>query len=443
MTAEGPAAAAIIRSVVRNALFVAVAALLAGCSRNEPVAEARLAQALEAIQRGRFEEASRALAAIKPGGGWLRAATWSAPLALRLRAQLSLKAGALEETERLLKEYDHRYGGLAPGAYARHHLEFMKTYKDWQGVPALLYLRGVEAETEAPALALREWRTLLRDYPHSTVAPTAQLKLGLLQQRLENPTWALSDLGAVARLEADALDPDGNPVAPQALIAIGQIHRDQRQDLPAAKAAFEEVLARFGKAELAWNDREVVGTPASLARLELAAMAPDGGAATLEGLLTASPPGLVTAARVGDVRMEARLLLAEQAARRRDWEAAKGRLLEVAKLAPDVPAGSPEGPRRWYGYEAIDRLEALGARSPQAALDGLTDAAAQARRRELWAYAAMKRIRLLARLGRAGDARTALAELEKRAPTLDCDAQGDGLLLVPAREARRMLGGGA
>ncbi len=426
---------------MRIVVLLAALILLAGCARNEPVAEARLAQALEAIQRGRLEDASRALAAIKPSGGWLRSAAWSAPLALRLRAQLALKSGALEETVRLLKDYEGRYGGLAAAAYARQHLEFIHTYKDWQGVPALLYLRGLEAEPEAPALALREWRTLLRDYPHSAIGPTAQLKLGLLQQRLENPTWALSDLGVVSRLEADALDPEGNPVAPQALIAIGQIHRDQRQDLPAAKAAFEEVLQRFPKAELAWNNREVVGSSVSLARLELAAMAPDGSPATLEGLLTASPPGYVTGARVGDVRMEARILLAELAAKRRDWEKAKARLLEVAKLAPDTPAGPPDGPRRWYGYEAIDRLEALGSRSPQAALDGLSDAAAQARRRELWAYAQMKRVRLLARLGRPAEARGALAELEKRAPNLDCDEEGSGLLLVPAREARRMLGG--
>ena len=414
---------------------------LAGCQSNEPVAEARLAQALEAMQHGRYEEASRALAAIKPAGGWLRPATWTAPLALRLRAQLALKAGAMVEATALLKEYDDRYGSVAPAGWARARLAFIRAWKDWQGVPALLYVKGLEAEEEAPPLALREWRTLLRDYAHAAIAPTAQLKLGLLQQRLENPTWALLDLAAVSGLGPEVVDPDGNPIAPLAWLATGQINRDQRADLPAARAAFQAVIDRYPKAVFGWNSGEVTASAASLARFELAACEPDGGPAILEGLLDDAPSGFLSGRRVGDIRMEARFALAELALKRGDRERAKDLLVEVARSGAEVLMGETDGPRRAYAFEACDRLEALGNRAPQAALEGLKEAADRARRRELWAYAGLKRVRLLARLGRQADARETLAELERRAPSVECDAEGTGLLVVPAKEGRRLLGG--
>jgi hypothetical protein len=415
----------------------------AGCSRQGPAAEARLAQALEAMQQGRLDDAARQLAAIKPAGGWLRAATYTAPLALRLRAQIALRTGGLEEALRLLREYDGRYGSLAPVAWVRADLALVTQYHDWQGVPALLYLRGLEVEDDNPALALRTWRGLLRDYPHATIAPAAQLKLGLLQERLENPTWALSDLTAVADLPADTVDENGNPVAPRALLAIGQIHRDLRQDPPSARTAFEAVIAKYAKTTFASADGKVKGSPAALAKLELAQMAPDGGAALLEAVAGwTGPAGYVTADRVGDVRMEARFRLAELALKRRSLDAAKTRVVEIAVHAPEVPAGPPAGPRPWYGFQALDWLEGrLGARAPETALAGVAEVEKEARHREIWAYAAFKHVRLLARLGRAQEARAVLAELERRFPNLECDADGTGLTLVPAREARRVLGG--
>jgi len=415
----------------------------AGCSRQGPAAEAKLAQALEAMQGGRLDDAARQLASIKPAGGWLRSATFTAPLALRLRAQIALRTGALEESLRLFREYDQRYGSVAPAAYVRADLELVQRYHDWQGVPALIYLRGLEVEEDNPALALRTWRGLLRDYPHATISPAAQLRLGLLQKRLENPTWALSDLTAVSELPPEAMDQDGNPVAPQALLAIGQIHRDLRQDPPSARAAFDAVVAKYAKTTLKSADGRVTGSPAALAKLELAQTASDGGPALLEAVAAWSgPSGYVTPDLVGDVRMEARFRLAEMALKRRAFDTAGEWLVEIVDKAPDVPAGPPTGPRPWYGYLALDWLEGrLGSRASEAALAGLAEARKSARHREIWAYAAFKHVRLLARLGRPQEAREVLAELERRFPGLECDADGTGLTLIPAREARRVLGG--
>jgi hypothetical protein len=140
--------------------------------------------------------------------------------------------------------------------------------------------------------------------------------------------------------------------------------------------------------------------------------------------------------------MEARFRLVELAFKRRTLDVARTRLVEIVRNAPDVPAGPPSGPRPWYGYVALDWIEGrLGARSPDAALAALTEVEKTARHREIWAYASFKHVRLLARLGRQKEARDILAELERRFPGLECDADGTGLLLVPAREARRVLGG--
>ncbi|MEK7474226.1 MAG: hypothetical protein AAB152_01210 [Candidatus Coatesbacteria bacterium] len=435
-----------MKRTVKGLAALALAVLGAcgtGCSRQGPAAEARLAQALEAMQQGRLDDAARQLAAIKPTGGWLRSAAFTAPLALRLRAQIALRTGALEESLRLFREYDSRYGSLAPVAWVRAGLALVQKYHDWQGVPALLYLRGLEVEEDNPALALRTWRGLLRDYPRATIAPAAQLKLGLLQERLENPTWALADLTAVSDLPADAVDQDGNPVAPRALLAIGEIHRDLRQDPPSARAAFDAVIAKYGKTTFTSADGLVKGSPAALAKLELARMAPDGGPGLLEAVAGwTGPTGFVTADRVGDVRMEARFRLAELALKRRSLDAAKTRVVEIVIRAPDVPAGPPSGPRPWYGYQALDWLgDQLGRRSPETALAGLAEVEKEARHREIWAYAAFQHVRLLARLNRQQEARAVLAELERRFPNLECDADGTGLTLVPAREARKVLGG--
>lgn len=427
----------------RRLLLIAAAIALSGCGRHEPAAEARLAEALDSLQQGRLDDAARSLSAIRAHGGWLRSATWTAPLAVRLRAQISIRQGAVDETVALLKDYDHRFPGLAADAYARGRLDFMTRYRDWQGVPALAYVRGLEAEADTPALALREWRTLLRDYPHAAITPAAQLKLGLLQYRLENPTWALSDLSAVSQLGADIVDPDGNAIAPQALLAIGKLDRDQRQDLAGARAAFEAVTTQWDKAVLKTPGGDLAWSPAAMAMMELAAMAPDGGADLLDRLTGwTGAPGYVTDDLVGQVRAQARFKLAELDMRRRNWEKAKTRLLEVAKQSPEALMGPPDGPARWYGYEAIDWMAGrLAVRAPEAGLAALEDAASQARRREFWAYARLMKLRLLARMGRLKEARAIEAELESRAPALDCDPYGDGLLLVPAREAKRLLGG--
>jgi hypothetical protein len=428
---------------MRTIAILSLLALVAGCNRREPAAEARLAEALDSLQQGRLDDAGRSLAAIRGGGGWLRPATWTAPLACRLRAQIALKQGAVDETTRLLTEYTSRYGGMAAGAYARVRLDFLAKYRDWQAVPALAYLRGLEAESDTPALALREWRTLLRDYPHAAITPSAQLKLGLLQFKLENPTWALSDLAAVSTLPADVVDPDGNAVAPQALLAMGRLDRDQRQDLAGARAAFEAVIAQYGTVTLKTRAGGLAWSPAAMATWELAAMAPDGGMELLDRLTSwNSAPGYVTDELTGQVRAQARLKLAEIDIRRRNWDKARDRLLEVEKQAADVAMGPPDGPARWYGYEAIDWMAGrLGAKAPDAGVKALEDAAAQSRRKELWAYARLMELRLLARLGRLKEAKAIAAELESRAASLECDPYGDGLWLVPAREARRLLGG--
>ncbi len=433
-----------IQNVVRIPLIACAVALLAGCGGGpEPAAEARLARALEAQQQGRLDEAARHLAAIKPSGGWLRSATWSAPLALRLRMQISLKRGAQEETVRLLNEYNQRYGHLAPAAYARARLHLIQRFKGWQGTPVLLYLRGLEAEKETPSLALREWRTLLRDYAHSEIAPVAQLRLGLLQQRLGNAAWALAELQPVSQLPLTAVDPAGNPVAPQALLAIGQIRRNLMNDKGAAKSAFQEVVAKYSTVLMHGPGGEPSYSPGVLAEMEMAQIAPDGGARIYAGLADAmAPTGYVTTELIGDIRAQARLHLAEINVKRRNFKRARERLVAIARLTPDVETGPPAGPSRWYGYVAVDWLEGrLGSRSPREALKGLTEVADQVQKHELWAYAQLKRVRLLARLGRQQEARDVLEEMEIRFPNLTCDPVGDGLLLVPAREARRILGG--
>ncbi len=422
------------------AAVVCVAA--AGCGGREPAVEARLAQALDAIQHGRLDEAVRTLSAIKPAGGWLRSAPAASPLALRLRAQLALRMGAQEDTRRLLEEYTDRYGSQAPAGWARARLALLDRFADSQGHPALLYLKGLEAELETPALAIREWRTLLRDYPQAAIAPTALLRLGWLQQRLENPTWAMADLVAAAASGTEAVDPDGNPVAPQALLAMGQIHRDQRGDPAGARTAFETVLAKYPAAVIRADGGAVEASAAVLARMELAMLEADGGVALLETVLDAKPAGYVSADRVGNARLEARARLAEGCLKRRDTEGAKRRYLEIFKAAGDLTVGPPGGARRGYAYEAVDALaEKIGARSAEAGLAGLKEAADGARAKDIWAYASVRRVKLLARQGRLKEAREIAAELDRRAASLECDPDGTGLLLVPAREARRTLGG--
>jgi tetratricopeptide (TPR) repeat protein len=416
------------------ALALPFAAL--GCGRGEePAAEARLAQALEAMQQGRPDDAMRALAAIPPSGGWLRAATYTAPLALRLRADLSVRAASPDEVRRLLGEYEERYASFAAAAYVRQRRAFFERFKDWQGVPALLYLRGAEAESENPGLAIREWRALLRDYPHAAIAPAARLRLGLLQQRLENPSWALADLMDAAQAPPEAVDDAGQPVAARAWLAIGQVHRDLRHDAAAAREAFGRVLADHGGAIFrAWEGSIECGA-AVLAEFELASLAANGDPERLERLAReASPRGYVTPGRIGDARLEARLALAELALRARAWERAGARALEALRQAGDALVGAPAGPRRGYGFEVVDWLEGrLGGRAPAAAVEALREAAERAPSRPVWALAQLARVRLLARLGRPADARAVALELERRFPNLEC--------VVPAREARRVVGG--
>lgn len=425
-------------------LLVAVA-IFSGCGgQRELAAEARLAQALEAMQQSRLDEAARSLAAIKPAGGWLRPAPWSAPLALRLRVQISFRLGAQEETVALLNEYENRYEDLAPAAYMRDRLSFLERFSDWQGTPALLYLRALEAEETTPAIALREWRVLLRDYPHSTIAPTARLRFGLLQMKLENSVWALDSLRQVAEMPVEVVDPDGNPVAPQARIAIGQVHRDlMAGEDKEAQAAFQEVVAKYGEVVMHGPRGQPAYSPAVIAELETAKTPGADEVGILMRLADApEPTGYVTSDLVGDIRGESRLRLAEMNLARRNFRMARERLVEIALAMPDVEVGPPAGARRWYGYVAVDWLEEkVGPRSSGEALAGLEEVVAKGRLREMWLYAQLSRLRMLARLGRQSEAREILAEMEKRFPNLTCDAQGDGLLLVPAREARRILGG--
>jgi hypothetical protein len=427
------------------AMLALLAALAAGCGRqSEPAAESRLADALESVQQGRLDEAARGLSAIRPGRGWLKPATWSAPLALRLRAAIALKVGAQDEMNRLFRQYDRIYGDLAPGSYVRSRMEFMTRFRDWQGVPAMLFLKGLEAEEEAPALAIREWRNLLRNYPNCAIVPAVQLRLGLLHARLGNAAWALSELAPVAKMPESATDSDGNPVAPQALLAIGSIQRDQMREPGPARDAFTTVVEQFGKVVLKgpWEGGEPAYSPAVMAQFELAAMAADQGAQTLDSIANLPAPwGYVAADRVGDIRAEARLRLAEINLRRRNLDRVAERLVEIVRITPDVVGGPLDGARRWYGFAAIDALEEkLGSRSADIALTGLDAASAGARHKEIWAYAQLRKIRLLARIGRQADAKVVLDEMERRFPSMDIDPDGDGLLLVPVREAKRLLG---
>jgi len=422
--------------------------LLAGCGGPEPAAEARLAQALEALQQGRVDEASRVLSAIKPGGGWLRPATWTGPLALRLRAQIALRNGVREEAVRLLREYSSRYGGLAPASYTNSRLEFIGRYSEWQGQPALLFLRGLEAENDAPALAIREWRTLLRDFPACALAPNAQLKLGLLQKRLGNAAWALSELSNVAKMPLETVDPAGNPLAPQALLAMGETQFELMGDRLSARQTLEGVSSAYAASVLKGPEGGVDWSPSAsakfiLARINIEAGEAGTGVAALESLAVAKgPTGYYSEELAGDIRAEALFMLSDNCMKNRQFARMREKLTEVARKVPEVLRGPLDGARRKYAYEAADRMEGLlGVRSPEEALKGFGDLAADSKNREVWAYYQLKRVKILARLGQRNAARETLAEMEKRFPNLEVDPLGDGLLLVPAREARRVLGG--
>lgn len=428
--------------------MLALGFLASGCGGPEPVAEARLAQALEALQQGRVDEASRVLAAIKPGGGWLRPATWTGPLALRLRAQIALRNGVREEAVRLLREYTSRYGSLAPAQYTNSRLEFMERFSEWQGQPALLYLRGLEAQADAPAIAIREWRTLLRDFPACSLAPNAQLQLGLLQKRLGNAAWALSELSNVAKMPPEAVDPSGNPLAPQAQLAIGETQFVLMADRFSSRQTLEGVSKDYATTVLKGPDGFVDWSPAAaakliLARINLEAGDPGAGVSALESLaVMKGPTGYYSDELAGDIRAEARLVLADNCMKNRQYARMRENLTEVARKVPEVLRGPLDGARRKYAYEAADRLEGLlGVRSPEEALKGLGQLAGESKSREAWVYYQLKRVKILARLGQRNAARETLAEMEKRFPGLEVDPFGDGLLLVPAREARRVLGG--
>jgi len=448
---NAPPADIIFRMFLRRLLPFSLALVvlaLSGCGRPGPAAEARLAQALEALQQGRVDEAMRLLTAIKPGGGWLRSPTWDTPLALRLRAQIVLRTGVREEAVRLLKEYSGRYSGLAPAQYTRGRLDFLSRFGEWQGQPALLYVRGIEAETDTPAVAIREWRTLLRDFPTCMLAPAAQLKLGLLQKRLGNAAWALSELSAVAELPLDAVDPDGNAVAPQALLAMGETQFDLMADRTSARQTLDAVSSKFAGVVLRAGDGTVQYSPAAMAKMQIAAIElasgeTSSGITALEELAQWKvPPGYFDEELAGNIRAEARLRLAENCLKLRQFGKAREHLVGVATAVPDELRGPLDGPRRKYGFEAADWLEGkLGVRSSEEGLKGLAEVAGGARSRELWTYCQLKRIKILARVGQRNAAREALAELEKRFPSLEVNPFGDGLTVVPAREARRVLGG--
>jgi len=430
------------------AVLFSAGVMLNGCGGPEPVAEARLAQALEALQQGRVDEASRVLAAIKPGGGWLRSATWTGPLALRLRAQIALRNGVREEAVRLLKEYSNRYGSLAPAQYTNSRLEFIERFSEWQGQPALLYLRGLEAQSDTPALAIREWRTLLRDFPACSLAPNAQLQLGLLQKRLGNAAWALSELSNVAKMPNEVVDPSGNPLAPQALLAIGETQFELMADRFSARQTLEGVASSYSGIALKGPEGFVDWSPSAsakfiLARINIEAGESASGVSALESLaVLKGPTGYYSEALAGDIRAEARLMLADNCMKNRQYARMREHLLEVARKVPEVLRGPLDGARRKYAFEAADRLEGLlGVRSPEEALKGLAELAAESKSREAWVYYQLKRVKILARLGQRNAARETLSEMEKRFPSLEVDPLGDGLLLIPAREARRVLGG--
>jgi len=429
-------------------LAIPLLLLLGGCGGPEPVAEARLAQALEALQQGRADEASRVLSGIKPGGGWLRPATWTGPLALRLRAQIALRNGVREEAVRLLKEYTSRYGSLAPAHYTNSRLEFMERFSEWQGQPALLYLRGLEAQNDAPALAIREWRTLLRDFPACGLAPTAQLQLGLLQKRLGNAAWALSELSCVAKMPKEAVDPSGNLLAPLAQLAMGETQFVLMSDRFSARQTLAGVVSAYEGVVLKGPDGSIDWSPSSAAKFLLARINLEGGefasgVSALESLaVQKGPTGYYSDELAGDIRAEARLLLADNCMKNRQYARMREHLSEVARKMPEVLRGPLDGARRKYAYEAADRLEGLlGVRSPEEALRGLGELASESKSREAWIYYQLKRVKILARLGQRNAARETLSEMEKRFPNLEVDPLGDGLLLVPAREARRVLGG--
>ncbi len=437
-----------MRNILLPCAVGALALLLGGCGPSEPVSEIRLAQALEAIQQGRTDEASRLLAGIKGGGGWLRGPAWSAPLALRLRAQIAFRVGAREEGARLMKEYAGRYDDLAPAMYATSVLDFLKRFGEWQGGPASLYLRGLEAAEESPALAIKEWRNLLRDFPTCALAPVAQLKLGLLQRELGNAAWALSELTAVGARPLEAVDPDGNPVAPQALLAAGQTHFDLLTDRLSAARTLSSVATTYPEVVLKAPGGEFEYSPALMAKVLLARIALETGntgegMATLESLLNArGPAGFLLEGMGGDLKGEVRLMLAGACLRLRQFTRAREHLVEVAKRFSGVKRGRLDGPRRSYGFEAVDWLESsLGARASEEALRGLAEVAGGAKTREVWAYAQLKRVKLMARVGQRKAAFEVMAEMQKRYPHLECDPDGDGLLLVPAREAKRVVGG--
>ncbi len=420
---------------------------VSGCQGREQAADMKLARALDALQQGHASEAARHLSTIKASGGWLRSPTWNAPLALRLRAQISMKLGALDETRRILEEYQERYSDLAPAAYVGRRLELIRLYRDAGGEPALLYLRGDEAEEESPTLALREWQKLLRDYPDCALAPTIKLRLGKLQGRLGNAAWALAALSDAAALAPEILDIDGNAVAPQGRMAMGLVRRDLWEDRRAAREDFGKIIEDFPAVTLTQPAEGVVYSIADMARFEIALLdraAKRGGTTALKELaeLSRTPTGFVQESFIGDIRGEARLELSEAALERRDWGGAKALLVGIANDLADAESGRPGGPRRWYGYKAADRLVSrVAPNSPDQALKGLDEIASAARLREMWAYASLQKVRLLARMGMHREARDIQAEMEKRFPNLDCDARGDGLKFIAAREAMRLLGG--
>lgn len=435
-------------AIVKKAVcFILAAAILAGCGGGGVSPEMRLSRALEAIQQGKLDEALRLLSSIRSGGGWLRPATWTAPMALRLRAGICLKLGLREEAVKLLKEYAGKYGSLGPGAYAGSRLDFIERFRDWQGVPALIYLRGLEAEESNPALAIREWRTLLRDYPTSAIAPAAQLRLGLLQKRLGNAAWALSELSQVAKPDSTAVDPDGNLIAPQAVLGMAEVHRDLLLDKRMAVEEFRSVAARWTGTALREPVSGLEYSPGKRAEMELAEIYLGSSGAEAVGILeklasSPGPAGLVTEEKTGNICLEARLRLADIMLGRREWARAGDLLVEVARQGQSVEFGPPSGPGRLYGFEAASRLEGrLGRASSEEAMQGLAQVAGMARSKDLWSYAQFLRVRILVRRGQKKEAEKILAEMEKRFPNVSCDPEGTGLLMLPAKEAKRLLGG--
>jgi TolA-binding protein len=438
-----------MEGIMKSATFPAVLpalaglALLAGCGGREPPVEARLALALDMLQQGRLDDAARQLSGVKARRGWLAAPAYPESLALRLRTQIAVRLGAREEAISLLDEYSRRYPSMAPCVYAQSRLDLFRRFKDNQGAPALLFVRGLESEDDSPAISIREWRNLLRDYPRSALSPAAQLKLGLLQKRLGNAAWALADLAGAAEAAPDAVDAAGNAVAPQALLAMGQVNRDLLTDNRAARTSFEAVGEKFGKLVLADPVTREPWSPALMAGFELADMEGAAATARLEALAKAGGRmAFVSDEYAGNASAEANLRLADLMLKRGAWSDAAQRMLTVAKDHGEELCGARLGARRAYAFEVADRLEArLGNRAPDEALKALATLASASRFRESWAWASLKRVRLLARLGRQKEAREVLGELERRYPKLDVEPFGDGLVVIPAKEARRTLGG--